>query len=313
MRSVSRQNVLYFILMAIALAVPASGNIYYIRTATLVAIFGMAALGVDLLLGYAGLINFGQAAFFGVGAYVAGILTVWGINSAFVVWPTAIVAAMALASLIGALSLRTSGFQFIMVTLAFAQMVYYGGESLRSFGGDDGFSLPQRNDFGGFVNLADHVVFYYVVLTLLVIVLLLTLRLVNSEFGMVIRGGRDNERRLAATGFQPFRYQLVAFIIAGGITGLAGALMANYALFVSPALMSWQVSGELLAMVILGSANTLVGSIFGAAVFIIFRQVLSDYTEHWMLLFGLLLVARVVLTEDGIWGMLLSALDAKKD
>ena len=196
-----------------------------------------------------------------------------------------------------------------MVTLAFAQMVYYFAQSLRNWGGDDGFTVPQRNHLG-FVSLADHTTFYYVVLVLLVLVVFVANRIVGSEFGMVIRGIRDNERRVAAVGFPPYRYKLVIFVIAGGIAGLAGALMANHAKFVSPATLSWQLSGELLAMVILGSANSLIGPILGAAFFLAFRDVLSDFTEHWMLFFGPLLVARVLLVKDGIWGMLLRATGA---
>ena len=138
----------------------------------------------------------------------------------------------------------------------------------------------------------------------------LSSRLVRSEFGMVIRGIRDNERRAAAIGFPTYPYKLVIFVIAGGIAGLAGALMANHAKFVNPAVLSWQLSGELLAMVILGSANSLIGPILGAAFFLAFRDVLSDYTEHWMLFFGPLLVARVLLMKDGIWGMLMRATGA---
>lgn len=299
----TRRSVLFAALLAVALAVPLLRDVYYIRFATQIAIYGMAALSVDLLLGYAGLITFGQAALFGVGAYAAGMLTVAGVSDALIVWPAAIVVSMLFALAIGALALRTSGFQFIMVTLAFAQMVYYGGQSLRSYGGDNGFTLT-RNTVAGAAILGNQTVFYYVVLALLVAVVALAGRLVNSRFGMVIRGGRDNERRLAATGFPPYRYKLVAFTIAGGIAGLAGALMANHASFVSPALMSWQMSGELLAMVILGSAGTLVGPVSGAAIYLVFAEVLSDYTEHWMLFFGPLLVVRVLFVKDGLWGTL---------
>jgi branched-chain amino acid transport system permease protein len=290
------------IVIAVAIALPPYLGIYYARFATEIAIYGMAALSVDLLLGYAGLITFGQAALFGVGAYAAGILTVLGVTNAFIVWPSAALVAMLAALMIGALSLRARGFQFIMLTLAFAQMFYYLAESLRSWGGDDGFTLPQRDRLGS-LSLANHVTFYYVVLALLAAVFFMTNRLVQSQFGTVIRGIGDNERRAAAIGFPPYRYKLAAFVIAGGVAGLAGALMANHARFVSPSLLSWQFSGELLAMVILGSANSLAGSLVGAAFFLIFRDVLSDFTEHWMLFFGPLLIARVLLMKDGIWGL----------
>ena len=144
------------------------------------------------------------------------------------------------------------------------------------------------------------------------LVLYLASRLVGSEFGMVIRGRRDNERRLAAIGFPPFRYKYAAFVIAAAIAGLAGALMANHARFVSPAILSWQVSGQLLSMVILGSAGTLIGPVFGAAVYLVFQQVLSDYTDHWMIFFGPLLIARVLFVKEGVWGLLVQALKAQE-
>ncbi len=304
-----RRGWLLLLLLAVAILLPPWLGTYYVRFATQIAIYGMAALSVDLLLGYTGLITFGQAGLFGVGAYAGGMLIVLGVTNAFVAWPLAILITMLFALAIGALSLRTRGFQFIMVTLAFAQMLYYFAQSLRNWGGDDGFSTQRRNDLG-FLSLESHATFYYVVLVLLVLVVWLCHRLVRSEFGMVIRGIRDNERRVAAIGFPPYRYKLVIFVIAGGIAGLAGALMANHAKFVNPAVLSWQLSGEILAMVILGSAGSLIGPVIGAAFFLAFRDVLSDYTEHWMLFFGPLLVARVLLLRDGIWGMLLRATGA---
>ena len=306
-----RRTILLLSLLAVAIVLPPLLGIYYTRFATQIAIYGMVALSVDLLLGYTGLITFGQAALFGVGGYAAGMLTVLGWTNAWLVWPAAVLVSMLFALAIGSLSLRTRGFQFIMVTLAFAQMVYYLAQSLRAWGGDDGFTIPTRNHLG-FVTLANHTTFYYVVLVLLVAVLVLAHRLVKSEFGLVLQGIRDNERRAAAVGFPPYRYKLVVFVIAGGIAGLAGALMANHARFVSPQMLSWQLSGELLAMVILGSANTLVGPVIGAAFFLAFRDVLSDFTEHWMLFFGPLIVARVLLMKDGIWGLLVRATGAEE-
>jgi branched-chain amino acid transport system permease protein len=305
------RHALLGLLLLGALFLPLVSGVYYTRFATQIAIFGMAAVSVDLLLGYAGLVTFGQAAFFGVGAYVAGMLIVAGVHSAFIVWPAAILITAAVAFIIGIFALRTSGFEFIMVTLAFAQMLYYVAQSLRAYGGDNGFTLPHRNTLG-FVDLQDHIVFYYVVLALLLGVLFLSSRIVNSQFGRVIQGARDNERRLASIGFPPSRYKLTAFTIAGGIAGLAGALIANHGTFVSPSHMTWQLSGDLLSIVILGSSATLIGPIFGATVFLVFSQVLSDITEHWMLFFGLLLVARVLFVKDGIWGLLLRAVEFRR-
>src|SRR5438105_5153151 len=180
----ARRSLLLLLLLAAAIVLPPAFGTYHTRFATQIAIYGMAALGVDLLLGYTGLITFGQAALFGVGAYAAGMLTVYGLTNAFLVWPLAILISMLFALAIGALSLRTRGFQFIMVTLAFAQMAFYFAQSLRSWGGDDGFTLARRDDLG-FISLGNHLTFYYVVLALLVIVMFISDRIVKSEFGMV--------------------------------------------------------------------------------------------------------------------------------
>src|SRR5689334_25242391 len=182
MAFLGRRTMLLLLLLAGAIVLPPWFGTYYTRFATQIAIYGMAALSVDLLLGYTGLITFGQAAIFGVGAYAAGMMIVSGVTNAFIAWPLAVLIAMLVALGIGALSLRTRGFQFIMVTLAFAQMLYYFAQSLRNWGGDDGFSTGRRNDLG-FLRLEDHTTFYYVVLILLVIVFVLAQRLVRSEFG----------------------------------------------------------------------------------------------------------------------------------
>jgi branched-chain amino acid transport system permease protein len=291
--------VFYGAILALAAAVPLAGEVFYTRLATQTAILGMVALSVDLLIGYGGMLTFGQAAFFGIGAYVTGILTLNGVTSAFIAWPIAIVAAAAVALVVGALALRTSGFQFIMVTLAFAQMIYYFWLSLRQFGGENGFSLPARNTIGP-IGIENHTTFYYVVLALLVASVFLSLRLVNSQFGMVIQGIRDNERRVSALGFPPFRYKLVLFCLAGAISGLAGALMANHTSHVSTELLSWQQSGNFLGMVILGSSGTIVGPIFGAAIFVLFQQVVSDWSQHWLFFFGLLIVVRILVFKSSV-------------
>jgi len=291
--------VFYVVLIALAAAVPLLGQVFYTRLATQIAIFGMVALSVDLLIGYGGMLTFGQAAFFGIGAYVTGILALNGVTSAFIAWPIAILAAGLCALVIGALALRTSGFQFIMVTLAFAQMIYYFWLSLRQFGGENGFSIPARNTIGP-IGIESHVTFYYVALALLIAVVFLSLRLVNSQFGMVIQGIRDNERRVAAIGLPPFRYKLVLFCLAGAISGLAGALMANHTSHVSTELLSWQQSGNFLGMVILGSSGTIIGPIFGAAVFVFFQQVVSDWSQHWLFFFGLLIVVRILVFKGSV-------------
>lgn len=292
-------------LLALLLLLPFLGEPYYVKLATRMVVFGLAALSLDLLVGYMGLISFGHAAFMGAGAYTVGILASNGVDVAWVAWPLAMLAGAVLALCIGAVSLRCNGLYFIFITLAFSQMVFYGAQSLRQYGGDDGFSLDAPSVFFPGMDASDHTVLFYVATFLLLAVLYVCKRLVASPFGRVAVGVRDNEPRLEAVGVQPYPYKLAMFVVSGAIAALAGALMANLTGFVSPGYVSWLVSGELLIMVILGSFGTLVGPILGAALFVLFEYVLSDWTEHWMLVFGPLLVLRVLLLKDGIYGLFL--------
>ena len=260
----------------------------------------------------------GHAAFFGIGAYAVGILSYhdfeetalisWpliipGCESALVAWPAAIVTAALLAAFIGALSLRTSGMHFIMITLAFAQMLFYFFVSLEGYGGDDGLSLFSRNTLPG-LDLGDDIQFYYVCLILLMAFLFMAGRMVESRFGMVIRGSRDNEKRMLSLGFPTYRYKLFCFIIAGATAGLAGALIANQVEYVSPGLMHWTRSGVILVMVLLGGSGTLYGPVLGAAAFLLLEEVLSIYTEHWMVYFGPSLILVVLFARHGLYGIL---------
>jgi branched-chain amino acid transport system permease protein len=291
------------VVLIMAISLPFFADVFYTRLATQVAIYGLVALSVDLLVGYAGLLTFGQAALFGTGAYVAGLLTAHGLSSALVVWPLTMLATGFCALIIGALALRTSGFQFIMVTLAFAQMIYYFWQSQRRLGGENGFSLPHRDTLP-FLNLENQVQFYYVCLAILVLIVVVARRLTVSRFGMVIQGVRENERRVVALGFPAYPYKLVLFSISGGIAGLAGALMANHTSHVGTDLLGWQQSGNFLAMVILGSTGTLTGPILGAAIFTIFAQIVSDATDHWLFYFGLLIVLRILLFKGNLFDVL---------
>ena len=291
---------------------------FYIGLFSRVLIYALAAVSLDLILGYGGMVSFGHAAFLGAGAYVVGILAfhrvedsplmnwpfaVMGTVNAFISWPVAILASAALAVIIGAVSLRTSGVYFIMITLAFAQMMYFFFVSLEKYGGDDGLSLLTRNRFGD-LNLSNDATFYYLCLALLIGFLFLSYRLVNSRFGMVIRGCKENERRMGALGFPTYRYRLVCFVIAGAGAGLSGALIANQAEFVCPSFMHWTVSGEILIMVVLGGMGTLLGPIFGATVLLLLEEFLSRYTEHWMLVLGLALILVVLFAHRGLYGSL---------
>jgi len=282
---------------------------------TRLAIYGLAAASLDLLIGYGALISFGHAAFFSLGGYIVGIiafhtsqgLPLWGwagSNSAMVVWPLALLACALFGLIVGYLSLRTSGVQFIMITLAFGQMLYHLLGSLSFYGGDDGILINERNTLP-FFNLDAPVQFYYLCLILLTGWLVLCRRLVGSRFGYVLRGLKQSERRVISMGLKPLPYRLATFTIAGLGAGLAGILWANYAMFVSPDMGSWQKSGELMAMVILGGAGTLVGPVLGAALYLGLEQILSLLTEHWMVIFGPALILVVLLGHQGLYGLLL--------
>jgi branched-chain amino acid transport system permease protein len=303
-----REYLIVAFLAIVALAVPLLGDTYYIKFATRIAIYGLAALSVDILLGYAGLVSFGHAAFFGVGAYAAGMLINAGIASGFVVLPVAVIAAALAALVIGAMSLRTTGLYFIMITLAFAQMLYYVAQSLRAYGGTDGFALNGRMTFAGIIDIKDAVTFYYLCLAFLALVVFLAARMFRAEFGVALRGGRDNAVRIEAVGFPSYRYKLAAFVVSGAVAGLAGALVANLNSYVAPpGTLNWDVSGELLVMVIFGAAGTLMGPIIGAAIYLFFADILADFTEHWMIIFGPILLFRVLFVKDGLYALLQKA------
>lgn len=280
-------------------ALPLIGEPYYVKLVTRILVYGMAAIALNLVVGLGGMISFGHAAFFGIGAYVAGILATHDVQQAIVVWPIAMLVAGAGAAIVAALSLRTSGIFFIFVTLAFAQMIYYVARSLRAYGGDDGFAMPGPTDLGFGLTSSNPTALFFVASLLSAIVLLFNVRLVASRFGQVVQAARDNRRRAAAIGLSIYPYQVSLFAISGAIAGLAGALDAVLTAYVTPMTMNWVASGDLLMMVILGSTGTVIGPLLGAAVFIFFEQALSDLTPHWMLLLGPILVGRVLYLNDG--------------
>jgi branched-chain amino acid transport system permease protein len=289
---------------------------FYIGLFSRILIYALAAASLNLILGYGGMVSFGHAAFFGAGAYVVGILAfhlveessfmnwpfiVSGTDNAFIAWPVAILVSAGLAAMIGAISLRTHGVYFIMITLAFAQMMYFFFVSLEKYGGDDGLSLLGPNRLGS-LDLSNDTTFYYICLALLIGFLFLSHRLVNARFGMVIRGCKENEQRMGALGFPTYRYRLVCFVIAGAGAGLAGALIANQIEFVSPSFIHWTVSGEILVMVILGGMGTLLGPVFGAAALLLLEEFLSRYTEHWMIILGPILLFVILFARRGLYG-----------
>jgi len=276
---------------------------FYLTLFGRIMIWAIAALSLNLILGYGGMVSFGHAAYLGVGVYTVGILSTHGVGSAFVQWPAAVVASALVALAIGAVSLRTSGVYFIMITLAFAQMLYFLGVSLKMYGGDDGMTLAARSQFGSWLDIEDGVIFYYVVFIALVGFHALAARLVNARFGLVVRGVRGNERRMRAIGFPTYRYKLAAFVIAGAMCGVAGVLLVNFTKYVSPAFMHWTRSGEIMVMVILGGMGTLAGPALGAAAFLLLEETLSGYTEHWQLVLGPVLIVIVLFARRGLAGL----------
>lgn len=271
---------------------------FYIGVASRLMIFALAATSLNLVLGFGGMVSLGHAAYFGAGAYTVGILMQHGIASAWLSWPAAIVISGLLAALIGVISLRTRGVYFIMITLAFAQMVYFLFISLRAYGGDDGLSLATRSETG--IDMGSDTAFYYVVLVMLALTIAFVHRLVNSRFGRTVQAIRENETRMEAIGYPVFRYKLVCFSIGGALAGLAGALIANQNMLVSPNLIHWTQSGMLMVMVILGGTGYLFGGVIGAVAILLLEEVLSGYTMHWQLALGVVLLAVVMVLPNGL-------------
>lgn len=283
---------------------PFLGQPYYTKLVARMAIFGLAALSLDLLVGYAGLVSFGHAAFFGLGCYAAGVLPMLGVQSVFIIFPAAALLAAAVGLATGAVSLRASGLYFIFITLAFAQMVFYVAQGMRPLSGDDGFRLPAPTLLPGGMALNNPSVLLYASIAVLALSAWGCHRLVRSNFGQVIRAARDNEMKLAAVGLPAYPYRLTLYTIAAALAGISGALFANLTEFVAPTTMSWVVSGELLFMVILGAAGTLIGAIIGAAVFVGLEQLLSAWSEYWMFWLGVILVLRVLFLRKGLYGLI---------
>ena len=288
------------LLLALPLAAYSVGDTFYVGLATRVLVFALAASSLNLILGFGGMVSFGHAAFLGIGAYSVAILMQNGIASAWIAWPLAILLTALVSLLIGWISLRTQGVYFIMITLAFAQMLYYLVISLKAYGGDDGLSLAAKSSVGWGVDLSSDVHLYYLSLGALAMAMVLMVRLLNARFGHVLQAIRENEVRMTALGFAVFRYKLAAFTLAGAVAGLAGVLFANLNGFVSPAMMQWSQSGMLMMMVILGGVGHLYGGVIGAIVFLLLEEFLSHYTMHWQLGLGAVLLAVVLFAPNGI-------------
>lgn len=296
--------VLLAALALLPLYVELGGSRFLLTLFTRIIILAMAAVSLNLILGFGGMMSFGHAVYLGIGGYAVGMLAHEGIYSGFVQWPVALAASALFALVIGALSLRTRGVYFIMITLAFAQMAYYVVAGLARYGGDDGLTIYKRSQFFEPINLSNKTQFYYICLGLLYASIYLVWRIVNSRFGMVIQGSRSNDTRMRAIGFPTFRYKLTCFVVAGILCGLAGALLANHTDFVSPAMMYWTRSGDLIIMVVLGGMGSVVGPVFGAIMLLVLEETLSGITEYWQIILGPLLLLVVLFARGGIDGLL---------
>jgi branched-chain amino acid transport system permease protein len=292
---------IFLVLAAVPLAARFSAESYVLTVFTRLMILAVAALSLNLLIGYAGLVSFGHAAFIGLGAYSVGILSAHGVHSIAMHLIVTVALCTAFAAITGAAALRTSGVNFIMITLAFGQMTFFLATSLAAYGGDDGLRIERRSTVAGSDVLGDPISFYYVVLVCLALAWGLCHTLVRSSFGRMLQGMRDNELRMESLGLSTFRFRLVAYVIAGCIAGVSGILLANHTEFASPAFMSWQRSGELMAMVLVGGGAGVHASILGAGFFVLFEELLSTRIEHWKIIFGALLVFLVVRPRFTWW------------
>ena len=317
-----RESLLTLALMAALAAVPVwahlAGEPFTITLATKIAILALAGVGLNIALGIGGLISLGHAAFFGIGGYAMGILAfhaqtftplieapvaIEGTKFMPAIWLVAVVASALAALVIGALSLRTAGAYFIMITLAFGQMFFYFTISWPRYGGEDGMAIYVRNSFPG-LNTLDPIQFFAIAYLLLVLAMVFAARLAASPFGLALDAARQRPERVRAVGLDPFRLRLVAFTISGAITGLAGALFADLNRFVSPSMFSWQTSGEIMIFVILGGVGRLAGPVAGAGLFILLEHYLGSASEHWLIYVGAILLGTVLFAPGGLIGTL---------
>jgi branched-chain amino acid transport system permease protein len=297
-----------------------TGNYFLMSLFTRILILAMAAVSLNLIMGFGGMVSFGHAVYLGIGGYAVGILAKEGINSGFVQWPVALLASGLFALGVGALCLRTRGVYFIMITLAFAQMIYYVASGLDRYGGDDGLTIYKRSQFFDPINLSNKTFFYYLCFALLLACVYLVWRLVHSRFGMVIQGARSNERRMRAIGFPTYRYKLTCFVISGVMCGLAGVLLANHTDFINPSIMFWTRSGDLIVMAVLGGMGTVFGPVIGAIALLVLEEALpiliggasqlltghevQGAREYWQLILGPMLLLIVLFARGGIDGLL---------
>jgi branched-chain amino acid transport system permease protein len=302
-REILRPALIFLVLALVPILAWLLAAHYLVDLAARVMIFAVAAVALDLIVGFGGLVSFGHAGFIGLGAYAVGILSAEGIGDALISLPVAVGASMLFALCTGAICLRTKGVHFIMITLAFGQMIYFVATSLAPYGGDNGLTIAARNTVAGLPLLKSDLALYYVIFIGLLATYLFCRAVVGSRFGRVLRGSKENAIRIATIGFDVNRFQLIAYVISGGLAGMSGFLLANSTEFVSPAYMSWQRSGELIVMVILGGVGTLDGAIIGSAAYLLSEDWLSRLMENYRVIFGPLLILVVLFARGGLIGL----------
>lgn len=313
-----REIVPFAIILSLAVAPIITGLIgqpFYVTVISRIMVFALAALGLNLILGYGAMVSFGHSLYIGIGAYSVGILSFYGITNGYAHLAVALGAGLIIATLIGMVCLRTSGIAFIMITLAFGQMFYFLAISLKQLGGDDGYSIPSRSNFG-VIDLSNSTTLYYAIFIVLLFTLFFSFRLIHAPFGFALRGCKQNERRMRAMGFSNQRIKLVAYVISALLCILSGVLLANLTRFVSPSYMSWAASGDILLMVVLGGMGTLIGPIIGAIAWLSLEEILTSFSiglpwgidgfvrEHWLIVLGALVIVAALHLKNGLYGFL---------
>lgn len=311
----SPRTITALVVIALLIVLPLIANAfessYYTSFATRVLIYALAAIGLNLILGFGGMVSLGHAMYVLIGAYAVAIPASHGITSGWTHLAIAVSTTALLAAAVGAISLRTTGIAFIMITLAFAQMVFFAAVSLKDYGGDDGLTVATRSNFGLF-DLGSNVALYYVALITVLVALYLSWRAVLSPFGLLLRGTKANVRRTVALGHPVLHYQVAAYVLSAVICAVAGVLLANLTLFASPSYGAWTLSGELIVIVILGGLGTVFGPVVGAIILLSLEEALPmllesiapDYKSNWMLLLGLFIFFVALLLKRGVFGSL---------
>lgn len=293
---------LIFLFLMVPVYAEQAGDNYALILFGRVLVFALAAVGLNFALGYGGMVSLGHAMYMGVGAYSVAILSRYGVNNGFLHLAVLAIVTAAIAVPVGLIALRTQGIAFIMITLAFAQMLFFVMVGLKQYGGDEGLSIDQLSGFGPLT--ANKTALYLSMMVALGLALALFRRVIASRFGLVLRATRINERRVRAVGTPPLGYRLVGYVLSAELCAIAGYFLANLTAFASPAYMAWTVSGELIVMVLLGGIGTLVGPVIGAAVFLLLEEGLKAMTEHWMVIMRPIIVLIVLFLKDGLWGIL---------